>query len=146
MKSRTDETLKYIQFLARHFETQDVNALTLAILYDLGFTASSDGFFYLRQAIELQHAHAASGLTKTIYPQIFRAHRSDNSWEPVDKAIHRAIETARYVGDAELWDLFFPPCRSKKSVCPPNKEFIAGISCIIELWQCCKEAAYDRAI
>jgi len=146
MKSRTDETLKYVQFLARHFERGDVNALTLAILYDLGFTAGSDGLIYLRQAIALQHTRYASVFSTTIYLRISRTHNGGESWEFVEKAIHRAIVAAWEIGDSALWDLFFPPRRGKAQNCPPNKEFIARISCIIELWQSCKEAAYEREI
>ncbi len=146
MKSRTDETLKYVQFLARHFDRLDVNALTLAILYDLGFTSGNDGFLYLRQAIEFQYAHAASVFTTTVYLRISRIHNAGESWEFVEKAIHRAIVAAWEIGDSELWNLFFPPRRGRAQNCPPNKEFIARISCIIELWQSCKEAAYEREI
>ena len=65
-----------------------------------------------------------------------------DSWRCVDQAIRRAIKTAWNEQDPEIWNLFFP----RIPHCPSNKEFIARIACIVELWQCCKEADYERAI
>lgn len=146
MKSRTEETLRYVQFLARRFDKRNVNAVTLLILYDLGFTPSMDGFEYLRAAIEGHLTRRSPFIIKGIYPSITSIQDDDDSWQYIDQAIRRAIKAAWDTREYELWERFIPFSSRKKAKCPSNKEFIARISCIIELWQGCKEADYDRAI
>ena len=146
MKCRTDDTLKYIQFLARRFDKQDIKAVTLIILYDLGFPAGNDGFVYLRRAIEIQSARNVPIITQGLYYAISLSHDTGDSWQYIDQAIRRAIKFAWNNRDPEIWELFFPSTTSSSPKCPSNKEFIARISCIIELWQSCKEANYERAI
>jgi hypothetical protein len=144
MRSRTDETLRYVQFLARRFDKQDVNAVTLIILYDLNIQPNNEGFGYLRKAIEMDLSSSSRTITKGIYPVISFIYDSHDAWKPVDQAIRRAIKAAWNERDEEVWNLFFPPRSGRKPKCPSNKEFIARISCIIELWQSCKEADYER--
>ena len=145
MRCRTDETLKYVQFLARRFDKQDINAVILIILFELGFSPSNDGFGYLRRAIELQYAKSATTVTKGIYLLISYSDQEADSWQYVDQAIRRAIKATWSERDPEIWDLFFPPHDGRIPQCPSNKDFIARISCIIELWQSCKEVDYERA-
>ena len=142
MRCRTDETLRYVQFLARRFAQNDISAVILIVLFDLGFSPGSDGFGYLRRAIELCYASSTTTVTKGIYPLITYSDDATDSWRCVDQAIRRAIKTAWNAQDPEIWNLFFP----RIPHCPSNKEFIARIACIVELWQCCKEADYERAI
>ena len=145
MKCRTDDTLRYVQFLARRFDKHNIKAVILIILFDLGFTLSNDGFEYLRAAIETHYSKTASSTIKEIYPAI--SHINDgHSWHYIDQAIRRSIRLAWNGRDGETWELFFPLSNQAKSNCPSNKEFIARISCIIELWQSCEEADYERAI
>lgn len=146
MRCKTDDTLRYVQFLARRFDKHDVRAFILVILFDLGFTTSMDGFDYLRAAIELHYTHTSSSIVKGIYPRISYLIDDDYAVKNIDQAIRRAIQDAWNVRDSEIWDLFFPSMRYNRANCPTSKEFIARISCIIELWQSCKEADYDRAI
>lgn len=146
MRCRTDDTLRYVQFLARRFEKHNIKAVILIILIDLGFSPSNDGFAYLRSAIEQYVSGRASDMTKGIYPAISPTGDDDHSWHYIDQVIRRAVKAAWNGRDAELWELFFPLSDQKNANCPPNKEFIARISCIIELWQSCKEADYERAI
>lgn len=144
MRSRTDETLKYVQFLARRFDKQDVMAVTLIILYDLDVQPSHDGFTYLRRAIEMQHACSARPAAKGMFPAVSYVYDAGDSWKAVEQAIRRAITAAWKERDEEVWNLFFPPRRGRKPKCPSNKEFITRISCMIELWKSCKEADYER--
>ena len=144
MKCRTDDTLKYVLFLARHFDKQNIRAVTLVILFDLGFTPSNDGFGYLRQAIEMQYSKTTPTIIKWMYPLISATGETTDSWQYIDQAIRRAIKIAWNDRDPELWSLFFPSNHNSISKCPSNKEFISRISCIIELWQNCKEANYER--
>lgn len=146
MRCRTDDTLRYVQFLARRFAKHDIRAVILIILIDLGFSPSNDGFTYLRSAIELHVSGAASCTIKGIYPAISPTGGDDQSWHYIDQAIRRAVKAAWNGRDTEIWELFFPFSNQKNANCPPNKEFIARISCIIELWQSCREVDYERAI
>lgn len=145
MKCRTDDTLKYVLFLARHFDKQNIRAVTLVILFDLGFTPSNDGFGYLRQAIEMQYSKTTPTIIKWMYPLISATGETTDSWQYIDQAIRRAIKIAWNDRDPELWSLFFPSNHNSISKCPSNKEFISRISCIIELWQNCKGAEYERS-
>ena len=142
MKSRTDETLRYVQFLARHFDKQNIKAVTLVILFDLGFTPSSDGFVYLRQVIEQQYAKTSPTIIKWMYSNFGAV---TDSWNYIDQAIRRAIKNAWNERDTEIWKLFFPVNGNRTPKCPTNKEFISRIICIIELWQNCKEADYESS-
>lgn len=132
--------------MARRFDKDDIRAVVLIILFDLGFSPSSDGFGYLRRAIELCHANSSTAITKGIYQQITYSDDGTDSWRYVDQAIRRVVKTAWNEQDPEIWNLFFPPNSGRIPHCPSNKEFIARIACIVELWQCCKEADYERAI
>ena len=144
MRCRTDDTLRYVQFLARRFDKQDVKAVTLIILFDLDIGPSNEGFEYLRKAIEMNLAESNLAMTKELYSAVSKNYDGLGIWAPVEQAIRRAIQAAWNGRDEETWDLFFPPHRGKKAKCPSNKEFIARIACIIELWQSCKEADYER--
>lgn len=144
MKSRTDETLRYVQFLARRFDKQDIKAVTLVILFDLGFSTSNDGFEYLRRAIEMNVLHSGRAMVKGLYPTIGRMYDTCDSWKSVEQAIRRAIRTAWNERDEETWEIFFPTKKGRAPKRPSNKDFITRISCIIELWQSCKEASYER--
>ena len=144
MKCKTDDTLKYVLFLARHFDKQNIRAVTLVILFDLGFTPSNDGFGYLRQAIEMQYSKTTPTIIKWMYPLISASSETTDSWQYIDQAIRRAIKAAWDERDPELWCLFFPSNHNGIPKCPSNKEFISRISCIIELWQNCKEVNYER--
>lgn len=146
MKCRTDDTLRYVQFLARRFDKHNIKAVILIILFDLGFTLSNDGFEYLRAAIETHYSKTASSTIKGIYPTISHINDDAHSWHYIDQAIRRAIRLAWNGRDPEKWELFFPLSHQAKANCPSNKEFIARISCIIELWQSCEETDYERAI
>ena len=132
-----------MQFLARRFDKHNTRAVILIILIDLGFSPSNDGFAYLRSAIELHASAAAAYTIKGIYPAISPTGDDDHSWHYIDQAIRRAVKAAWNGRDAEIWELFFPLHGAN---CPSNKEFIARISCIVELWQSCREADYERAI
>lgn len=144
MRCRTDDTLRYVQFLARRFDKQNVKAVTLIILFDLDIVPSNEGFEYLRKAIEMGLANSNIAVTKELYSTVSRIYDGNGIWAPVEQAIRRAIQAAWNERDEETWDLFFPPRQGKKAKCPSNKEFIARIACIIELWQSCKEADYER--
>ena len=145
MKCRTDDTLKYVQFLARHFDKLNIRAVILVILFDLGFTPSNDGFGYLRQAIEMQYSKTTPTIIKWMYPLISATNETTDSWQYIDQAMRRAIKAAWNERDPEIWNLFFPTNQHSVPKCPSSKEFISRISCIIELWQSCKEADYERA-
>lgn len=144
MRSRTDETLRYVQFLARRFDKNDVNAVVLIILLELGLSPSRDGFYYLRNAITVDSSHPEKFVAKGLYLSIGEMYYIFSSDKQVEQAIRSAIQAAWEERDEEIWNLFFPPSEGGKTKRPSNKEFITRISCIVELWQSCKEASYER--
>ncbi len=146
MRSNTDAVLTYVQLLARHFRKDDINAAIVIILFDLGLPSDMEGFLYLRAAIALYHAKTATSMVKGIYPIIAQDHYDNHSWQYIDQAIRRVIQSAWDAREEDTWELFFPSSTRRKTKCPPNKVFIARISCIIELWQSCKEVDYERLI
>lgn len=146
MRCRTDEMLQYVQFLARRIDRDNTKAFVLLLLVELGFAAGNDGFMYLRRVIEVQSMSHAPMIIKGLYPGVSFGKDAPDSWHYVDQAIRRSIHAAWEMRDPEIWNLFFPPGKGGISRCPSNKEFIARMVCIVELWQSCKEVDYDRAI
>lgn len=144
MRSRTDNTLGYVQFLARRFDKQDVKAVILIILLELGFSPSRDGFYYLRNAIAVECAEPEKMIANGLYLSISQIYHVFSSDKQIEQAIRNAIQAAWEDGDTELWNLFFPTATGKRTKRPSNKEFITRVACIIELWQSCKEASYER--
>jgi len=114
------------------------------ILFDLDILPSNEGFEYLRKAIEIGLANSNIAITKELYSTVSQIYDGVGVWASVEQAIRRAIQTAWKNRDEEIWNIFFPPRRGKKAKCPSNKEFITRITCIIELWQSCKEADYEK--
>lgn len=143
MVSRSDETLKYVQFLARRLDIQNVRAVVLAILFDLGFKTSSDGFAYLRSCIELQCTRSLVKVSKDVYPVVSQIYNAGEDGRNVDQAIRRAIRYAWKYGDREIWKICFPKC-VKWGKAPSAKEFIADMCAIVELMQGCKEVGYEE--
>lgn len=142
MRFKTDETLKYVLLFSRIFDKQDVQSVMLVILLDLGFHPGNDGFRYLQSAVELWRAESMPSLSKDIYPAISRRFHAGEGWKHVEQAIRRAITAAWNERDAKTWSIFFP----EHVGCPTNKDFIARLACIIELWQNCKEVSHERVV
>lgn len=144
MRSRTDDTLRYVQFLARRFDKQDIKAVILVILLELGMSPSLDGFRYLRRALEINFADTTGINAKGVYLSVGNALNAYLTDQGVEQNIRYTIRAAWKNRDKEIWRYFFPESQGKRPKCPSNKEFISEMTCILELWQSCKEAGYER--
>ena len=143
MRSRTSDTLKYAQFLARRYNKQDIKTSVLIILLELGFEPAQEGFSFLRNAIARHYELTVESLRLRKFTVITLYGEDCDAWKSIDQAIRRAIHAAWEEQDNPKWAMVFPPGR-RRSGCPSNKEFIAQVSCVVELWHDCKEAGYER--
>ena len=60
------------------------------------------------------------------------------SRKQVDQAIRNAIEAAWEDRNRSKWDYFFPESELGEDTKPTNKDFIAEIACVMELWRKCR--------
>ena len=142
MEHAVNETLIYVISLACDVRRGDVPAAILALLIELGFQTHTDGFGYLRKAINLRYQHPDMRLAD-IYGEIIVSSGSSVSASQVEQAILAAIENAWKNRDREKWDYFFSEQRTGRKKRPGNKEFIAQIACFMELWfSHCQEVSY----
>lgn len=142
MECTIDKTLKYVLFLTRRFDENDVESAILAILLELGFSTQSDGFYYLRAAILLKYRNQNQRIVKMLYPAVGKGYDPAVGSLQVEQAIRSAISAAWDTRDEEEWGCFFPGHKETKK--PSNGEFISRIACILELWHsCCKEVCYE---
>lgn len=145
MDSTISETLRHVLLLARHLDKCDLRGVTIVALMELGVPTKSIGFEYLKRAILLQHEDPTRALTKDIYLEISLRCKL-NSEEQVDQAIRDAIRIAWENGSKAAWRWYFSYDGQAPRRRPTNSEFISKISCILELWQACKEReiCYER--
>jgi len=142
MEHTVNETLIYVISLACDVRRGDVPAAILALLIELGFQSSSDGFGYLRKAILMRYMEPDRRLAE-IYTKIVGSSDSGATTNQVEQAILSAIDSAWKNRDTEKWDYFFSEQRTGKKKKPGNKEFIAQIACFMELWfSHCQEVSY----
>lgn len=133
MEHAVNETLVYVISLACDVRRGDVPAAILALLIELGFQTSADGFAFLRKAIFLRYQNPEIRLTE-IYVEIAELSRSAPKANQIEQAILSAIDNAWKNRDEEKWDYFFSEQRTGKRGRPGNKEFIAQLACFMELW------------
>ena len=142
MGHTVNETLVYVISLACDVRKGDVPAAILALLIELGFQSSADGFGYLRKAIHIRYLNSDLRLTE-IYEQIVCTSDSGITVNQVEQAVLSAIDNAWKNRDVEKWDYFFSERRTGNKKRPGNKEFIAQIACFMELWfSHCQEVGY----
>ena len=142
MEHTVNETLIYVISLACDVRRGDVPAAILAILIELGFQTSSDGFWYLRRAIFLRYQKPEIRLTE-VYEEISCASSSSLTVNQIEQAILSAIDSTWKNRNKEKWDYFFNEQRTGKRKRPGNKEFIAQLACFMELWVShCQEVSH----
>ena len=142
MGHAVNETLIYVISLACDVRRGDVPAAILALLIELGFQTSSDGFTYLRKAILIRYQNPAIRLSE-IYNEIIHSSGLSLTANQVEQAILGAIDSAWKNRNREKWEYFFSEQRTGKKKRPGNKEFIAQIACFMELWfSHCQEVSY----
>jgi hypothetical protein len=91
------------------------------LLRNLGIPATSAGYRYLKDAIEMVHGNPDEHafITKTVYPMIARKHVSTS--ERVERNIRSAIKSIE--ADNMYRQIIFKDVKSKT-----NKEFIFGLA------------------
>lgn len=142
MEHAVNETLIYVISLACDVRRGDVPAAILAVLIELGFQTSSDGFGYLRKAIFVRYQSPEVRMSE-IYNTVVGSSDASLTVSQVEQAILSSIESAWKSRDQEKWDYFFSEQRTGKRKKPGNKEFIAQIACFMELWSShCQEVSY----
>lgn len=142
MEHSVNETLVYVISLACDVRRGDVPAAILAVLIELEFQSSTDGFSYLRKAILLRYQNPERRLIE-IYHQIVSDFDDEVTVNQIEQAILSAIDAAWRNRDTEKWDYFFSERRTGNRKRPGNKEFIAQIACFMELWfSHCQEVSY----
>lgn len=144
MKRTVNETQEYVISLTCHVRKGDVSAAILAVLFELGFQTYVDGFWYLRKAILIRCENPDIRLS-AIYQEIIRITDSTMNSAQVEQAILSCIATAWDNKNREQWDYFFSEETMGRKRKPSNKEFIAQLACVMELWcSHCKEVSYGN--
>lgn len=125
--------LRYIAFLAKHLDKNDVSSAVTAILMAMNFQEQSDGYKYLKKGIVLYFQKAEHVVMKSIYIDVAREY-AVKSWH-VERSIRYAVEQAWMSGSSEIWMKLFPPNQNGEVENPSNGRFIARVAQILELWQ-----------
>ncbi|MBQ3090814.1 MAG: response regulator [Oscillospiraceae bacterium] len=97
------------------------------LLWNLGLQPNIKGYHYLTDAlvIALEDPEAVCGITKVVYPQIARRHRT--SAGAVERTIRHAVGRVWVEGNlAQLCRLF--PHQAREGRCPSNSVFVAVLS------------------
>ena len=142
-QAKVNETQAYVISLTCHICGGDVWAAILAVLFELGFRPSMDGFLYLRRAIMLRYQNSDARISE-IYQIIAQEYDSATSSAQVEQAIYSIITAAWQNRDAAQWDYFFSEKIMGRHSRPTNKEFISHMACFMELWcsYCRKEEVH----
>lgn len=144
MEHTVDDTIVYVLFLTRHIRGGDVPAALLALLVELGFSPSWDGFGYLRKVILLRYENPDQRFNE-LYREVGQLFSPAIGGEQIEQAIRAAIDAAWKNRDDADWRYFFPNRKGKAAKRPTNGDFIATMACVMELWRSgCREVCYER--
>lgn len=143
MERTIDDTIVYVLFLTRHIRGGDVPAALLALLVELGFSPSWDGFGYLRKIILMRYENPDLRFNE-LYREVGQKCVPALSSEQVEQAIRSAIDAAWKNRDDTEWRYIFPNRKGKAAKRPSNGDFIATMACVMELWcSGCREVYYE---
>lgn len=143
MERTIDDTIVYVLFLTRHIRGGDVPAALLALLVELGFSPSWDGFGYLRKIILMRYENPDLRFNE-LYREVGQQCVPALSSEQVEQAIRSAIDAAWKNRDDTEWRYIFPNRKGKAAKRPSNGDFIATMACVMELWcSGCREVYYE---
>lgn len=143
MGSRNDAIWKRAKFLAKNFSRDELQSMTLLILYDLGMPLNYSGFGYLKDAIPVAFESPSQIVAKEIYLSVAERYVPRVDPSTVESAIRDTVERAWEDRHNSKWRYYFPDHMLQRSKAPSNVEFIAAIVYFLEMWQgCCKEGVY----
>lgn len=143
MQSSNDAIWQRAKFLARNFDKDEIQSLTLVILYDLGMPLNYSGFNYLKYAIPVAFNSPTQIVAKEIYQTVSAFYTPQVETSTLESAIRDAIEKAWADRENNRWWCYFPDHILQRGKAPSNVEFIAAIVYFLEMCQgCCKEGVY----
>lgn len=96
------------------------------ILNALGFSASLNGYRYLREAILLMLEEPDQSVTKELYPAV--AALCGSTPLQVERSIRSAVEKAWSSRDDRVWMQYFPPVADGGIPKPSNGKFISCLA------------------
>lgn len=135
-----EETLEHALFLAKYFRKNDLQSVTIAILFELGIDTDILGFEYVKSAIMLYYTTPGQMVMNEIYPSVGQMFETKPNRYQVEQTIRTAIAKAWKNRDDRIWRLFFPVDNNSAIQKPSNGEFITRIAYFLQLWQgCCRE-------
>lgn len=135
-----EETLEHALFLAKYFRKNDLQSVTIAILFELGIDTDILGFEYLKRAIMLYCTTPGQMVMNEIYPGVGKMFEAKPNRHQVEQTIRTAITKAWKNRDDRIWRIFFLPDKNGAIQKPSNGEFISRIAYFLQLWQgCCRE-------
>lgn len=144
MESNNDAILERAKFLAKSTDRDEIQGMTLLIMYDLGVPLNYSGFGYLKYAIPVAFRSPSQIVAKEIYLAVAEYYTPRVELSTMESAIRDAIDKAWEDRHNNKWHYYFPHHILQRSKAPSNVEFIAAIVYFLEMWQgCCKEGAYE---
>lgn len=122
------ELFRTILFMVRHLDAGNLYAATKFLLIVLYMPSEMAGYNTLLIAIPAYGTDREQSMTKELYPKVGR--RLGVTWKKVEKDIRGVIKKGWNRRNREIWWPFFPQSKT-----PSNREFIARMTDILELWQ-----------
>lgn len=120
--------LKTILFMRDHLEPGNLRSAVKFILVVLYMPSEMAGYPTLVITIPAYSTDRAQSMTKELYPSVGR--QLGVSGLKVGKDIREVIKKGWQRRDKEVWEPYFPQEKT-----PTNREFIARMTDVLELWQ-----------
>lgn len=140
MERTIDDTLRYVLMVTRHIPKERVKGAILAVLMDLGFSATLDGLAFTREAVYLRYEDDLLRFNM-IYGMIAQRCGLGGDTDPVEQGIRKSITHAWKNGSRRKWLLILYP--EQRMECPTNGQFISRFACLMQLWRDCYEEEAD---
>lgn len=145
MHSNNDAIWRRAKFLARHADRNEIQSVTLLILYDLEMPLNYSGFDYLKNVIPMAVNRPSQIVIKELFQEVGGQYTPYVEYGTMDRAIHDVITRAWEHSQRSRWNRYFPDYMLDHEKPPTNAEFIAAITYFLEMWQdCCKEGSYAK--
>lgn len=143
MESKNDAVWRRAKFLAQHSDKNEIQSMTLLIMYDLGIPLNCSGFDYLKNVVPIALKRPSQIVLKELFLEVGEQYVPAVGYSTMDSAIHDVVEKAWKYGRRNRWMYYFPDYLVQNEDPPSNTEFIAGMAYFLEMWQgCCKEGEY----
>lgn len=139
MDCTVDDTLRYVLSLTELVEKGDVAAAALALLIEMGFQTSVEGFWLLRDSVVRKQQKRWLRCSE-IYGEIGEFYGLSGI-KAVDERIRNVLEAAWENRNEDTWGYFFSDKKTGALIKPSSAVFISHMACVLELWNrsCRKE-------